>query len=345
MTGPTLPVNEAARQAAVDELNLSAVQTEEGLDRVTRLLARVTRCPIAAFTILDRDRQVFPSVVGLDERESQRSLAFCAHTIEQDELVVIDDVTLDPRFAGHPMVVGEPHIRFYAGIPIRGRDGLKVGTLCVLDQQPRHLEPAMREAIDDLRVLVEEKLRLARDLAYDPYTGAMTRRQFDDVSHREWRRAMRALQPVSMIVAEIDDWQDFRDRRGGAGFDRALRAVSLAIQYSIHRPFDSACRFDSTRFAILLPATDEPGMVEAAERVRLAVGALQIPYPESPHGVVTLSLGLDSLLGEELARFAVDDLVRTATEALRGAQAEGGNRWQFAPGALERWRQSQTDDT
>jgi diguanylate cyclase (GGDEF)-like protein len=345
MTGPLVSVNEAARQAAVDELNLSAIQTEEGLDRVTRLLARVTQCPIAAFTLLDRDRQIFPSVVGLDERVSQHGVAFCTYTLEQDDLLVVEDATLDPRFSSQPMVTGEPHIRFYAGIPIRGRDGLKVGSLCVLDVRPRRLESTMRDAIDDLRVVVEDKLRLSRDLAYDPYTGAMTRRQFDDHGSREWRRAMRALLPMSVFVAEIDLWQEFLAKRGPTAFDRALRATALAIQYSVHRPGDCACRFDNTRFAVLLPDTDERGMVEAAERVRIAVGALQIPFPESPHGVVTLSLGLDALPGDELARFGIEDLVETATAAMRVGQSEGGNRWQFTPGALARWRRGRTEES
>lgn len=338
MVEPSLPANEAARQAAVDELNLSAIQTEASLDRVTRLLARVTQCPIAAFAILDRDREIFPSVLGLDQRVGERRLAFSAHTLEEDGLFVVEDAAIDPRFAIHPLVTGEPNIRFFAGIPVHGRDGLKVGALCVFDTHPRRLDDTMRDAMEDLRILLEDKLRLVRDLAYDPYTGAMTRRQFDDICGREWRRAMRAVVPLSMIVAEIDGWQEFLARCGPASFDRGLRAAALAIQYSIHRPGDCACRFDSTRFAILLPSTEERGAVEAVERVRISVGALQIPFPDSPHGVVTLSLGIDTVPSDELGRFSMENLVHSATAAMRIGQAEGGNRWQFAPAALERWR-------
>ena len=110
------------------------------LDRLTEIAAIICDVPIVLISLVDRTRQWFKSVYGLPVRETSRDLSFCAYAIlEPEKLFIVPDTTKDPRFATNPLVTGEPHIRFYAGIPLVDRDNIPLGTFCVIDKKPKHL--------------------------------------------------------------------------------------------------------------------------------------------------------------------------------------------------------------
>ncbi len=134
--------------------------TSEELDRITRTAARLFRMPIALVTLFDDERQWFPSRCGLELEGTPRSVSFCAHAIRQADPMVIEDALKDPRFRDNPLVTGDPHIRFYAGHTIRSRDGTPLGTLCVLDRQPRAFGVDDLAALADLAVMVEQRFHL-----------------------------------------------------------------------------------------------------------------------------------------------------------------------------------------
>ncbi|GAA2983329.1 GAF domain-containing protein [Actinokineospora diospyrosa] len=147
--------SEIQRLAAVKALRLLDTPREERFDRITRLTQRLLDVPIALVSLVDVDRQWFKSCVGLDAEQTHRSVSFCSHAIAEPTLMEIPDATADPRFADNPHVVGDPHIRFYAGQPIAGPSGHLVGTLCVVDMVVRHLDDAERELLRDLAAWVE----------------------------------------------------------------------------------------------------------------------------------------------------------------------------------------------
>jgi diguanylate cyclase (GGDEF)-like protein len=323
---------ESPRQSAAEELGLSPHRSEEALERLMRLLAHVSGAPIAALCIDDQGRQFVAAAHGMDDEN--RSLPGPSALIEQalhhDGLYAVGDVKRDPQLAADPLVSGAGKVRAFAGIAIRGLDRLRVGALCLMDTQPREFDETARAALRDLRVLVEDRLRLRADVLHDPLTGAIARRPFDEIADREWRRGMRALAPISVIVCELDRIGEFAAREGRAALDRGLRASALAMQYSMHRPGDCVCRYDQTRFALLLPGTEEAGAVETAERVRRAVEALLIPFADAPASMLTLSAGVATVHSEALSRGDPPAAVHAATVALRNAQAVGGNRWTLA---------------
>ncbi|MGH9614469.1 MAG: GAF domain-containing protein [Bryobacteraceae bacterium] len=133
-----LPPNEEERLEALRSSCLLDTPAEECFDRITRLAARYFRTPVAVIALIDRDRQWFKSSVGVDTQETPRDIAFCAHAILNDEVLVVRDATEDPRFRENPLVCGPPGIRFYAGAPLKSTDGHRLGALCVIDFAPRH---------------------------------------------------------------------------------------------------------------------------------------------------------------------------------------------------------------
>lgn len=144
------PMDEPKRLIALRRRAILDTGREEFFDSVTQLAAELCGTPISLVTFVDADRQWFKSRVGLDVCETPRDVAFCAHAILQSEVFVIPDTRADPRFATNPLVAGEPYIRFYAGAPITTGDGYRLGTVCVIDREPRTLGAA-QEAM--LRVL------------------------------------------------------------------------------------------------------------------------------------------------------------------------------------------------
>jgi signal transduction histidine kinase/CheY-like chemotaxis protein len=130
---------------------------ETRFDRITAMASQITGAPIAAISLVDENRQFFKSICGLDVRQTPRDQAFCAYTVLKCEALVIEDATLDPRVRDNPLVTGEPGIRFYAGFPINV-DGLNIGSLCVIDRQPRRISAGDLRALEDLAAIASSEL-------------------------------------------------------------------------------------------------------------------------------------------------------------------------------------------
>ena len=157
-----LPTNEAERLAALKEYHILDTGTEQSYDDITTLAAHICEVPIAMISLVDEIRQWFKSKVGLDQQQTSRDVAFCAHAILQNEPFIVGDATKDRRFADNALVTGEPYIRFYTGIPLINPEGLALGTLCVVDHQPRRLSAAQQKALQALSRQVMVLLELRR---------------------------------------------------------------------------------------------------------------------------------------------------------------------------------------
>lgn len=154
--------NEARRLEAVAETGLVGELPNELQEAAVRLASEICRTPIAAVSLVDKDRQWFSAIHGLACRETPRDVAFCAHTILQDSPLVIGDATRDPRFADNTLVTSDPSIRFYAGVPLRTLDDPPVGSLCVIDSQPRTMTDGQIESLKTLGGLVASQLEMYR---------------------------------------------------------------------------------------------------------------------------------------------------------------------------------------
>ena len=159
-----LPENEPQRLAALRRYDLLDTPPEIAFDELTRLASQICGTSIALITLLDGDRQWFKSHVGLDVSETPRDISFCAYTILQDDLLVVEDAAKEERFAGHPWVTGDLGVRFYAGMPMITPEGHHLGTLCVYDRSPRKLRPEQLSALQTLTRQVTAQLELRRHL-------------------------------------------------------------------------------------------------------------------------------------------------------------------------------------
>src|SRR5712691_10482654 len=169
---PAIPKNERERLSALRRFELLDTSPEPAFDRISRLAAKLFKTPIALITLVDENRQWFKSKVGLAVRETSREHSFCAHAIHYDDLFIIEDASRDVRFSDNPFVVGPPNIRFYAGCPLITREGFALGTVCVIDDEPRPpLSPDEKDALRDLAHMAVAHIEMRQAVGYiDPVT-------------------------------------------------------------------------------------------------------------------------------------------------------------------------------
>ena len=158
---PATPPDESKRLHALRCLSLLDTSADERYDRVTLLAQRTFAVPIALVNLVDENRVWIKSNQGLDGAESPRETSFCGHTILSDEPLIVPDATKDRRFADNPFVTGEPYVRFYAGWPLKAPDGSRVGTLCLVDMQPREFTTEHRRALRDMAEMIQDLFRTA----------------------------------------------------------------------------------------------------------------------------------------------------------------------------------------
>jgi GAF domain-containing protein len=220
-----LPVNETARLEALRRYDILDTARETVFDDLTLLASTVTGSPIATFSLVDGERQWFKSEVGLGIQETERDVAFCGYTILGEEMMVVPDATRDARFADNRLVVDEPGVRFYAGVPVRSREGLNMGTVCVIDRQPR------QGLLEHQRLALEAIARQASTLLELRRTAAELAAAVRDI------RALSALLPICSHCRRIRDgesrWQSAEEamEATGAKFSHSLCPDCLKQHY------------------------------------------------------------------------------------------------------------------
>ncbi|HYD10317.1 MAG TPA: GAF domain-containing protein, partial [Acidimicrobiales bacterium] len=143
-------LDEEHRLAVLRGLGILDTPPEARFDRITRVAAALFDVPVALVGLIDSDRQWYKSCIGIDAAETDRSVTFCAHAITRDEPLIIEDTHRDVFFHDHPMVTDGLRVRFYAGVALRPFEDMPIGTLCIVDTEPRTFSSRDRELLADL---------------------------------------------------------------------------------------------------------------------------------------------------------------------------------------------------
>ncbi len=315
----TPPVGpEAARLEKLEEFDILDTPNEESFDRVARLISQIFGVEIGIVSMIDGHRQWYKAVRGLAARETTLAETFCRYTMQGEVPLVVPDATLDPRFADHPMVTGGPALRFYAGVPLRTRDGYNLGTLCAIDSHPRAFGPRDVAILEELARVVMRDLELSKQVALDELTGALSRVAFKAEARRHVALAGRSGDPLALIGFDLDRFKAINDAQGHASGDKVLAAVGEVCRAHL-RGSDILGRLGGEEFAILLPRTDLDGGVLVAGKLREAIAALSAEFGFA----ISASFGVASRGG----KFDhVDAMLERADQAMYAAKRAGRNQ-------------------
>lgn len=265
-----IPTDELPRLRELASYDILDSDDEPQFDALVRLAAQILGVPTALISLIDADRQWFKARYGLDARQTPRDTSFCGHVVASQVAVVVRDAHEDPRFFDNPFVVGAPHVRFYAGMPLASKDGFVLGTLCAIDLQPRELSEVqldcLRTIADQVMALLELR-RIGRELRNDREILCERERQLADRQRR-----------LAMLFASMSDGVVLQDRSGTILEHNAPAAAILGLSpdqlvgRTSMDPRWSAVRADGTPF----PGDEHPAMIalrtgEACDNVIMGV--------------------------------------------------------------------------
>jgi diguanylate cyclase (GGDEF)-like protein len=317
MQAPRIPLDETKRLRALTTLCLLDTLPEEKFDRVTRLACRTFNVPIATVSLVDRERQWFKSKQGLEACETSRSLSICGHAILNEAQLVVPDAALHPYFADNPLVTGDPFIRFYAGQPVHGPDGSRVGTLCIIDRQPRLFTPEDGVILADLGAMVDRELSLIEHATVDDLTRLSNRRGFAMVAKHVLALCRRNRQPAVVIAFDLDHFKTINDQRGHDAGDHVLRQFSKLL-HSHFRNCDVVARLGGDEFTVLCGGANYEQMMDSLQRLKLAFDESELAK-NHPH--LSWSAGLASY--DPRSEQTIEELLRMADARMYCAKAEG----------------------
>ena len=206
------PQREQERLADLRSLNLLDTQPESRFDRITQLAAAFFHAPIAYIAFIDSDRQWLKSRFGYCHIQTARDMSFCQYTIHRDEPFIIPDTLQHPVGRNHPLVVGEPHVRFYAGVPLSGPHGNKIGSFCLVDTEPREFDDDDVTALLNFASLVEREINLS-EIIQNQNELLDTRQQLVETQKKLEReffdaaKYVRLMLPPPLFGHETIEWQ------------------------------------------------------------------------------------------------------------------------------------------
>lgn len=312
--------DEIGRLSALRRYDLLDTAPEAPFDRITALVREVFDVPLAAVSLVDRDRQWFKSRAGIDLAETTREISFCTHMIATSGPMLVTDVRDDPRFHDSPLVTGAPHIVSYVGAPLVSRDGYNLGSLCALDRVPPTYTAAQVDMLIKFSALVVDAFELRQIASRDHLTGALSRRALIGEAARAIARHSRDGERCTLLLFDLDHFKSVNDRYGHAAGDTVLEAVTACCS-TLLRANDVIGRVGGEEFAVLLPGLDTAMSSAIAERFRSAIAAMAFTFDADLR--VTASFGVAPLT-DVIA--TPDEWLDIADVALFAAKHGGRNR-------------------
>lgn len=332
---------EESRLAELAGYEILDTPKEAAFDEIAEVASIICEAPIALINFVDRDRQWFKAIKGLSIRETPLDISICAHAILQSGLFIIPDTTLDERFSSNPLVIGDPHLRFYAGALLENEAGYPLGTLCVLDYQPRELTDKQRFALQalanqvmahmelmlsyryqkqlilELEATREEMVQLA---ATDMLTGLLNRRAFEQRLQETLALIKRGAPSAALVMVDLDHFKRINDVFGHPAGDDVLKCFA-DLCVSIFREADVMARWGGEEFMLLMPNTSVKEAQQAAERLLDSLTSTSMAAEADTPIYVTASIGICPLN----ANSQLEERLHTVDGLLYQAKRQGRN--------------------
>jgi diguanylate cyclase (GGDEF)-like protein len=325
MGAAPLPRNEAERLAVLRSYEVLDSLCESSFDQIVELATMLTGSPISLVCLVDVERQWFKAHAGLDVSETPRACSFCAHAIlDPAAPLIVRDATKDPRFADNPLVTGPPGIRFYAGVPLVAPEGTALGTLCIIDRQPRDFGEREHFIMTRLAGCVMTALELRRALlrvrqvaTLDSLTGLPNRPALIDALSLAIAQCEQTGAGFSLLYIDCDGFKAVNDQHGHAVGDAVLCEVASALQ-TVTRAQDFVARLAGDEFALLI-AGDRACAEAAATRLMAELGSRM----RRDGWPVTVSIGAACF---DTAPASVDEALAAADALMYRAKSAGKDR-------------------
>jgi diguanylate cyclase (GGDEF)-like protein len=312
---PELPATEAQRLATLNSLKVLDTDAEERFDRITRVASKMFQVPTVLVSLIDSQRQWFKSRVGCDVTETPREISFCGHAILSDDTYIIADASKDPRFADNPLVTGPFHLRFYAGQPLKASNGEKMGTLCLIDTQPRELDDSDILALKSLAEMVEAELNAVQIATIDELTGVANRRGFELLAEQCLQLCQRKNFTVSCAFLDLDKFKPINDTYGHQEGDRALKIFTSHLQQSL-RQSDLVARIGGDEFIALMPDCTTAQAGESLDRLKQTLAQ----YCEEINLAFALVFSAGIVEYDPSTHKGIDALIKDADQAMYRAK-------------------------
>lgn len=266
---PEVPSDEPERLAKLRQLNIIDTPEDEAFDRIARIVKQIFKTDYVLITLIDEKRQWFKSHIGLNFSQTERTISFCGYTITQDNVFVVTDAKNDRRFEHNPMVINEPYVSFYAGAPIKV-DGYNIGTLCLMNSEPRAFAPSEHVLLTDFAKCVADQIKLSSNLTTDHLTNLPNRQLMERQGTFTMEWCQRFDQPGTMLYLDLDDFKIINDTWGHRIGDHALVDFASILRSSA-RTIDLVARMAGDEFAIFAPGCTKKDATELANRIHQSI--------------------------------------------------------------------------
>lgn len=341
MLSPEMPCDEVLRQQILDDNELLDTPADPYLDTLVRVVREVFAVKTVLVSLIDHDRQWFKSRIGLEADQTPRTISFCGHAILGTQPFIVEDTHSDPRFDDNPLVVNNPHIRFYAGQPLFSKEGVALGTLCLIDPAPHKLTDKQQSLFSDMATLVEGYLKLRNDseqtaqlraalsreqrkAMLDPLTQLWNRAGLDHFLPRHQQQADELGLQLGVLFCDLDYFKKINDSHGHAAGDKVLWETARLISAAV-RPQDVVTRSGGEEFVVVLQVHDQHELLQVAERIRSTLSKEPVETDnQPPHLTISIGAALRNA-GE-----SPSSTMKRADQALYQAKGNGRNRVEFA---------------
>jgi diguanylate cyclase (GGDEF)-like protein len=270
MIKPKIPKNEVERLHALRSLQILDSSNEERFDRVTRMAKRMFGVSISLVTLIDENRQWFKSVQGINVSETPREISFCAHAINQEGLFIIPNTIEDERFFDNPLVTDQPNIRFYAGYPLKLRQGVNIGTLCLIDHKPREMNDEDQQLLKDLGEMIEQEIKSIQLATLDELTMISNRRGFLTLADHSMKMCIRNHLPMVVLLFDLNKFKIINDTYGHHEGDFVLTTFAQHMLDSF-RECDVIARLGGDEFVAMLVDSDSNKIDAVLDRFRASI--------------------------------------------------------------------------